>query len=171
MSFYDLYLPNFSELESRRAHKISDKLCDGKRVPKADVNFHDWYNEESQRIHGLSEGLKQEGWNEFHSDSSLEDRAHGLEKVIYSHWHRAIGAGAGSKEASLMEAQEYAGHWLYAQRNREWFEDEDGQKIFALLCARYPIPRKPRLKDGYSYVWLTPERSKAKISKRQSPTI
>jgi hypothetical protein len=171
MSFYDLYLPVITNAEFKRAHKISDRLCDEKRVSKTDKDFHDWYNEESQRIHGLSEGLKQEGWNEFHSDRSLEDRAHGLEKVIYSHWHRAIGAGAGSKESGSMEPHEYAGHWLYAQRDREWFDKEDGQKIFALLCARYPIPRKPLLKDGYSYVWITPERSKARASKRQYPII
>lgn len=155
MSFYDLYLPEISEWEAQRAHKISDRLCDGKRVPQYDVDFHDWYNEESGRIHGLSEGLKQEGWNEFHSNASLEDRAHGLEKVIYSHWHRAVGASSGSKETGRMELREYAGHWLHAQRNREWFESKGGQEIFAMLCARYPIPRQPRLKDGYSYVWIT----------------
>ncbi len=165
MSFDNLHLPVITNDEIKRAQKISDRLSDGKRVPQADIDFHDWYNSEARRIHGLSEELKSEGWNEFHSDASLQERIHGLEKVIYSHWHRSCSANRDSKEFSAMEIRAYAGHWLYAQRNQVWFKGEVGQKIYAMLCTRYPIPHKPRLKDGYSYVWITPEMPKANTSK------
>jgi hypothetical protein len=156
-----LYLPVIYEADYRGANKISDRLVDGKKVSRADKEFHDWYNLEADRVHGENEALKIEGWSEFHNTtSSIESRADGIEKVIYAHWHRATGCADSAK----MTPEVYAGHWLHAQRNREWFEGEDGKKIFALLCERYPIPRRPLLKEGYTYVWITPERSK-----RQAP--
>lgn len=159
-----LYIPVIDEADYKRAHKISDRLSDGKKVSRANEEFHDWYNRETSRVHGENEALKTEGWNEFHNDSAgVEARANGIEKVIYAHWHRAIGWDATPK---AMTPETYAGHWLHAQRDREWFKGEDGKKIFALLLQRYPMPRRPLLKEGYSYVWITPEKPKRRTSKR-----
>lgn len=151
-----LYIPVIDTAAYKKAHKISDRLMEGKRVSRADEEFHDWYNLEVDRLYGERETLKDEGWSELHNEAAgVEARANGIEKVIYAHWHRAVGCDDTPKP---MTPEIYAGHWLHAQRDREWFKGEDGKKIFALLCARYPIPRRPLLKEGYSYVWITPGR-------------
>ena len=166
MSIDRLYLPVIEESEWNRAHGISDRLCEGERVSKTDNDFHDWYNSEAQRQAGLSGEMKSEGWNEFHGEAAgVEARADGLEKVIYAHWWRAC---AGDQGAML--PREYAGHWLHAQRNQRWCDDDAGKLIFVLLCSRYPIPRKPRLRDGYSYLWIedTPTMPKPRASTKSA---
>jgi hypothetical protein len=157
-----LYIQTIDDADHKKATKISDRLADGKKASQADEDFYWRYEATAHRIYGEREDLKHKGWNEFRDQAaSIEARANGIEKVIYSHWHRAIGYDDPRK----MTPDVYAGHWLHAQRNREWFEGEDGKAIFALLCRRYPIPREPLLREGYSYVWITPERPR-RIGKR-----
>lgn len=159
-----LHIPTISETDWKRAGRISDRLSDGKRVPQADEAFYWDHEAELRRLHGERERLKREGWDEFRSTAaSVEARANGLEKVIYSHWHRAVGS---IDTPASMTPETYAGHWLHSQRNQEWFDDEDGKAIFALLCSRYPIPREPLLKEGYTYVWLTPSKPRRGTVKR-----
>src|SRR5688572_17318377 len=90
-----LYIPVIDEADRKKAHKISDRLLEGRRVSAADETFHDWYNFETDRLYREREALKGEGWDEFRADGAgVEARADGIEKVVYAHWHRAVSFGA-----------------------------------------------------------------------------
>jgi hypothetical protein len=157
MTIHVLHIPVITAEDEARATKIDDRLMNGRKVPQADCDFIDWFERESDRLHGMRESLKREGWGEYHDDSRrTQERAHGVEKIIYAHWHRSWMA---DRRTPLPEI--YAGHWLWAldQEDRQW-----DPFVWALLHERYPLKGAPQIPKGSSY-W----RSIEKPSKNRQP--
>lgn len=82
-----------------------------------------------------AEQHKKNGWNLYHSGTSVSERARGLHMVIEAHFSR-------NPEAPNFET--YAAHWLWALQGR------CDPEVLALLIDRYPLPTSPRIQREYS---------------------
>jgi hypothetical protein len=142
MTIRILHIPQITAEDDARSTKIDHKLVSGKKVSPADCDFFDWHEQENRRQRGMREALKREGWSEYHDESrSTEDRTHGVEKVIYSHWHRSW-----RSDNHTPSPEVYAGHWLWALEDRDW-----DSAVWALLHERYPLKGAPQIPKGSSY--------------------
>jgi hypothetical protein len=77
---------------------------------------------------------KQIGWDKFQHGKTSQEKAEGLFMVIEAHWHRNPGP----------RFEEYARHWLWANA------DNYPKEVVEILLQKYPPPKKPMIKKGYS---------------------
>ena len=143
----EFYIASFTAEELKSVERLNEKYRRGRAYTKADAVFDKWLNEEAQRQYGEREALKAEGWSiAYDSSLTVEERARGVEMVIYSHWHRA-------DPKPPMTPEQYAGCWLEANGEELVSERLKDPAILALLRSRYPLTGNRRLKPGYTYVW------------------
>jgi hypothetical protein len=143
----EFHIASFTDEERKQISRLNDKYWRGINYTQAEESFRQWYDADADRQYGDRESLKHEGWRIASNEKlSVEERARGVEMVIYSHWHRAMPEAA-------MSPEQYAGCWLEANGEELLSQRLKTPAISALLRNRYPLRSVKRLKPGYTYVW------------------